>query len=386
MTKKMTSKERILAAVRCQDVDYVPMVLDLYAEPPFKHPRISWSNDRQRLSAYRDWGWDTRLSVNCEVTPLESVKTGRRYEPGTGDSDHLLCQIWDAPEGRLEEKLRSTRDWPESRDRKTNIPFRHDFRSPRYIEYPFKNENDLNTLGYLFPVDNPRDTDAIVQEYRNKRKLADEFNVPLFATMDAGLDWLVWLYPIEEAVLRLVSAPDFVRRLLTHINEAKKRRLDLLLELGIDGVVRRGWYESTDLWSPEIFREFARAEVEAEIEKVHGAGVPFIYIMMTGIMPLLADLAEMKFDCLNGAEPALGGQDLSVIHRMLPGKAIWGGVSGPEHLAAGTPEATAKAVETAFSIIGKRGLVLGTGVVHRQNWPLPNLDAFVGAWRRLREF
>ena len=121
-----------------------------------------------------------------------------------------------------------------------------------------------------------------------------------------------------------------------------------------------------------------------EIQLSHQANAGYIYLMMTGVMPLLPDLATLPFDCLYGAEPALGNQDLGVIRKSLPGKSLFGGVSGPRHFGAGTPEDTARAVEDAFEIMGKTGFLLGTGVGFRHYWSRANFAAFEEAWRRLR--
>ena len=91
-----------------------------------------------------------------------------------------------------------------------------------------------------------------------------------------GLDWLVWLFPAEEAVMRAVDEPDMVAKILTHIAAAYHRRLDVLLDAGIDAIVRSGWYESADLWSPDLFRALAVPVLEKEISKAKAAGYSLV--------------------------------------------------------------------------------------------------------------
>ena len=102
-------------------------------------------------------------------------------------------------------------------------------------------------------------------------------------------------------------------------------------------------------------------------------------------MPLLPYLADLDIDCLCGVEPVHGGgQDLREIRDALPGKSLWGGISGPEHLGRGGPERTEQAVEQAFKDCGRRGFILGPAVSIRKGWPEENIRACERAWKRLR--
>ena len=395
----------MLAALSGQDVDYVPMHIIWNVNP--LHEKLSWNNDREKLQLCRDRGWDTYLTVFPTMTPAADVQINKSIEKTS--AGQILKQTWKTPAGDIHEQLSATDDWEELHGRclsqsavinwekrkdtdvlygPDGIPrylqFVSDYRTPRYVEFPFKDLKDLESLDYLFPLDNPADTAKIVQEYQEKRKLADEFNVPLFTYLDAGMDWLIWLYPADEAVLRVVDDPEYVRKLLGHINQAKCNRLKLLLDLGIDGIQRRGWYESVDFWSPQIFREFAKPELETEIEMAHRAGKPFCYIMVTGIMPLLPELASLPFDCLLGPDPVVGGQDFRQIREALPGKTIWGGFSGTGHFINGTPEDAARAVADAIAICGKERFILGMEVSFRSYFKWENFVAAEQAWKMLR--
>lgn len=377
----MTSKERILAAVRNMETDHVPMVIEWNEER--LHQNLHWKNERQRLEAHRERGWDAYLRVSAPVTPAENVIIDKTitYE----DGNRVFRQAWRTPAGEIAEKLRATDDWTELSYNKPYLQFMSDFRTSRYIEYPFKDVADLDMLDYLFPPDNASDTKAIMEEHKNKRELADEFKVPLIVYLDSGMDWLIWLFSPEVAIFRTMDDPEFMRRLLSPINEAKRRRLELLLRLGVDGVMRRGWYVSSDLWSPSVFREFAMPALKTEIEMTHRAGIPYIYVMDTGIAPLLPILASLDFDCLYGADPVLGRQDLLQLRQALPGKAIWGGLSGPGHFGAKDPEVAGKAVENAIDMLGRTGLILGMAASYRHYWPWENFKAAERAWIRRRQ-
>ena len=377
----MTSRERLLAALRCEEVDYVPMTIGFWPSP--LHPKAAYGNERERLAWFRARGLDAYVTISGPITPLPEVRTEVAYESGD-DGSRLLRQTWHTPAATLTERLKVTDDWAAAQDVSAPVWFHSDFRTSRYREFAFKDTSDLLALDYLFPLDNPADDAALLRSHAEAQALAEEFEAPLAAVHGAGMDWLTWLYPVEEAVLRVVDQPETMRRLLSHINAAHQRRLERLLDLGVDVVIRRGWYESADFWSPAIYRDFARPAVETEIKTTHAAAAAYVYIMDTGIMPLLAELAAMPFECLLGADPATSDQDLGRIRRSLGGKALWGGISGPLHLGRGTPADVERAVERAFAACGKEGFILGPAVGFRHDWPWENFEACERAWRRLR--
>ena len=376
----MTTKERLLAAARCQPVDHVPLAFHFWAHP--RHARAVWNNEAERLAFYRAREWDARVEIGAWVSPSPEVRVEVEYE--TRDGNTILHQRWHTPAGTIEERLRVTDDWPGPRDAANPVGFGDDFRTSRYVEFPFKTPDDLATLPYLFPHDNPLDREQLIRQHREVRALADEFQVPLTLYHDCGMDWLIWLYPAEEAVLRTQDEPEMMHALLDHINAAHNARLQTALELGVDGVIRRGWYESADFWNPALYAEFARPWLEREVAQAHAAGTVFYYLMDTGIMPLLEQLAGIPFDCLYGADPATSQQDLAVIRRALPGKSLWGGLSGPLHLGLGTPAEVEQATNDAFDAWGTTGLILGTGVGFRYNWPWENLMALERVWKKRR--
>ena len=378
----MTTKDRLLAAIKNEEADYVPMVIEWNEDR--MHEKLNWTNARERLEFHRMHGWDTHVNLHSGITPAACVNIDKSIASGAGHK-RVLTQVWHTPAGNITERLRATDDWDELWEGgHPYLQMMSDFRTSRYIEYPFKSARDMEALKYIFADDNPADIARIKREHEAKRRLADEFDVPLFVYFDAGMDWLLWLFPPEEAIIRVLEEPDFIHAMLAHINEAKHRQLAQMLQLGVDGVMRRGWYESTDLWNPGIFKEFAMPALRKEIDMVHGAGAPYIYIMDTGVDPLLADLATLDFDCLLGADPVLGGHDIGRLRRMLPGKSLWGGFSGPGHFGADSPDIAAKAVESAIEACGKRGLVLGMAVSFRHYWPWANFAAAEEAWIRFR--
>ena len=61
----------------------------------------------------------------------------------------------------------------------------------------------------------------------------------------------------------------------------------VILEAGVDLYIRRGWYESTDFWSPALYRALPAALVHREAALAHEYGAPFGTIMTTGALPMM---------------------------------------------------------------------------------------------------
>jgi len=378
----MNSRERILCALRGGEVDHVPFVLEWNVTQRL-HEKLFWRDERERLALHRKMGWDAEVRVATIVSPSGEV-TVRRSADTENKKDRIISQTWATPAVTLNERLRLTGDWDDSELTGPYIGLASDFRTTRYVSVPFKNESDLAALPYIFPVKSDADASSIKENYCEQRALADEFGYPLFAHCDAGMDWLFWLYPLQEAIFRAIDEPDLIRTILDRINEAKRDRLELLLSLGVDGVVRRGWYEGADIWSPELLARFAWPAIKTEIGMAHGAGVPYIYTIDTGVKAIAAELAAMPIDCILGIDPGAGEMTAREIFDAFPDKTLWGGLSGPRDFGAETPDNAACAVTEAINVYGRRRLILGMSASYRHYYPWENFEAAERTWKELR--
>jgi uroporphyrinogen-III decarboxylase len=198
------------------------------------------------------------------------------------------------------------------------------------------------------------------------------------------MDWLLWLYPPDEMIYRITDNPDYVAKLLNHINEAKFKRLEFLMGLGADGVFRRGWYETAELFSPAMLREFAHPWIQREVEAVHREGGVYVYTIDTGIRAIAKDLAKLDIDCINGADPVQGDMTVREIREAFPDKTLWGGLSGPGHFASDHEHAAADALREAVSVYGGKRLVLGMACSFRHYYPWENFLAAEKTWREVR--
>jgi uroporphyrinogen decarboxylase len=166
--------------------------------------------------------------------------------------------------------------------------------------------------------------------------------------------------------------------------------LEILIDAGVDLVVRRGWYESTDFWSPDLYRQFLAEPLRRLVETAHQADVKMTYVMNSGAMPLLPIFREIGFDVLSNIDPIAAGTDAGKIKREIGDEiCLCGGVNNTHVLEEGTEAEVRQAVEEAMETLGPgSGFILAPGdspgfvegtdqsVVRR------NIETMIKAWKR----
>ncbi len=375
----MRSRDRQLAAMRCEEVDYVPLELGFWT--PIAPEHLRWSNEPERLWTYDILGIDKSVDVNIRFSRSPEVRE-RVWQTQEANSPYpLLHKEYQTPAGRLSAVVRRTEDWPWGDD----IPFFDDFSPSRYVKPWVSTLDDVECLRYVLQPVRGADRDRMARSYEEARTLGEACDAIVHGGGGSGLDFVCWLCGFEQAVLFALDQPAIVEGLLDIAASIYLAGTELLCELGVDYIERRGWYESADFWSPALYQRFARPLLEKEIALVHAYGRPVRYLMVTGIMPLLPQLAEVPFDSLIQIEPVLGRQDQREIVRVLGGeRSFLGGISAPMHLQFGTPEQVRQAVRDAFEIYGHRGFTLGCSAGVRPYFPWENVLAMIDEWKRLR--
>jgi len=71
------------------------------------------------------------------------------------------------------------------------------------------------------------------------------------------MDGVVWFTGTEGAIMMALDEPEAFGELVALVAETDCARTELALSSAdVDLVVMRGWYSSTDFWSPRLFEEF----------------------------------------------------------------------------------------------------------------------------------
>ena len=161
--------------------------------------------------------------------------------------------------------------------------------------------------------------------------------------------------------------------------------MELALDLGVDIIWRDGFYETADLYGPRMLEQFLGERLRAESRLVHEAGRLQVYVVNTGVMPILDYLGTLDFDCLFGVDVAFRNTSAAAVReRLHDRKSFWVGPSNPFHLSNPDPEVTRAAVRRVFETFGREGLILSPCVSSHAITPWSSTAAMVDEWKKLR--
>jgi len=359
----LNSQERFLNAVRCQPVDHPPLYLRLWSLGGGKdYFPFDWRDQLARARALLDLGLDDTLLLEPPLGYTENYDASRvpglesavaeELQAGMDASHPILRKTYQTPAGPLSMAVRRTEDWPHGRD----IPLFSDFNVPRFIETPVKTAEDLPRLRSLLADPSPVQVQAFFEQARFLRAEADRLGVILDGGWSALGDSAIWLCGMEAVLYWQMDQPAFLESLLDILLEWELKRVDLLIEAGIDELVHMAWYEGTDFWTPKNYRRMLRPRLQQLVDRAHRAGIPFRYIITRGWKALRRDFIEMGIDCVSGVDPVQDRVDLAEVKRELGGQiCLMGGLNVAVTLVQGDETQVRRAVSEAMDILSPGG-------------------------------
>ncbi len=381
----MSHKERVMAAIRRQPVDYVP------CSPSFN--QLS-ATQRRGKSWNFPWGPSIYEQVDYGVNvldtdPVVSVSAGSwELHPDVSsrvwfdESDQTLHKVYDTPAGELSATVDYDERWPHGYD----IPFFTDFLPAHAIQQWLETEQDVECLSYILrPVQSDAVLDRLRFSFMERKRIADEFTLATRASVGMGLTGALQIFGPSELCMMMVEKPGIVHRFLEIEHEVNMRRIEIAVELGTDIIARNGFYETTDFYSPKMLEEFIFGRIQKEADAAHQAEKPVVYTVNTGIMPMLDYLRRLNVDCLISIDIAFKDHDLQEIVDSQEGtKSFWIGPSSSYQLQEPDPEITRQAVRDCFEAVGKSGLIITPCPSLHSIMPWKNGLAMIDEWKKLR--
>lgn len=392
MKEVFSSRGRMLTALENKKSDYIPCSFML-----FDVLKKTCQSQLEFIEKQAELGLDVK--VELPELPFRfhpEVKVNEWKEVKEGET--LLHKEYITPAGRLTSIVKKTEDWPYG----DVVPLFNDYLAPRSRKFLIEKESDLEKLKFLFAEPTKEDIVNFRRQSKRLKKVAKAKNLLVSGGWQntcpeegidkkgatVGADALMWLCGAEKAILFAMDKPEVIEKLLQMVSDWNRKRMGVYLEDGIDLLIRRAWYESTDLWSPALYHRFMFPVLKKEIELVHQAGAKFGYIMTSGVMPLLDDFLALGFDVLIGVDPIQGrGTDLKVLKKKLGGKiCLWGGVNGYLSVERGNKEEVKEAVEKAMAALGPEGFILSPvdNVTENSETTWSNVKMLIETWKKLR--
>ncbi|NLF17073.1 MAG: hypothetical protein GX595_07430 [Lentisphaerae bacterium] len=374
----MNSRERILGALRQEEPDAIPC--SIYLNPNLTVPGYRLGDGAERLRLQLDLGTDPVIDVGVSAPTPPAVATRTWVEPGLAGDHPVLFKEYATPAGTLRMGVRQTPEWPHGMDIVWD-----DHSAGHIVEPLIKTPDDVDAFEVLWQPPTESDLDRSRAGNDAALAVARAHGLAVRGFAGNGLATLMFVMGAEHLVLFAMDHPEAFRRLAQIDSRANLARIRLCAQAGADMVKRFGGYEQTNFFSPAIFREVVLPLLRQEVAAAHEAGVLIYYRVVTGMEPLLADIASAGFDCIEGGEPCLSRCTLEMWRDAFAGKASsWTGVSSPVLLGGRDPEAVRREVRRCVEVFGRRGFILGVTNSIRSHFPWANTLAMIETWKALR--
>jgi uroporphyrinogen-III decarboxylase len=380
----MTPRERILAAIQRQPVDRVPCRIRFNELSPQQRQGYKW-----QLPWAQDTAPEEKLRYQVEQLGLDQTVESSvdlcRPEKGVESKvwldEDVLHKVYSTPAGELHAAIRFNEKWPHGKD----IPFYSDFNVGHYEQPWIRTQQDLECFKHAFRLNENEEVMTSARQRCEKAKdLAGGFDLATFGRAGMGLTGAQQLFGAADLCMKTIEDPELVNAYLDYEHGMNLRAIDFYAGQGIDIILRNGFYESADFYSPAALERFLGQRLREEADAAHEAGMLFGYILNTGVMPILDFVAGLPIDFILGIDPAFPDIDLDVLKDKLgTKKSIWTGPSSAYHFWEG-PEVTRQAVRDIFEKLGKTGLVLSPSVSVHCIAPWESAEAMMDEWRRLR--
>lgn len=332
----MNSRQRIHAALSGTPADHTPLTTWCFGFPaPAAHrwttggeERPYWYSSRlehihtlphawtvedefRRAAAWNALGIDDLLEVSVpwgrsrEVRHVDAV-----LPPGDPDGDPeypVMVRAYETPAGPLRHAVRRTRDegsgWPVQPD---CVPIIEDYNIPRAVKHAVARPEDIDAIGHLYAPPGEPEKSWFARRMEAMQSHPSRREYFLQAWTAFGMDAAVWFTGTEGAVMLAMDDPAAFERLMQIIHQADYARSELAAACdAVDMICMRGWYSSTDFWSPTLFDRYVLPSVEQIAGLAHRHGKKFAYVVTTGIEYLGERLIGAGVDCLYFIDPLL---------------------------------------------------------------------------------
>ena len=405
----MNSKERILAAINRETVDHIPLYSWCFGFSPPENMRWKknekevkywytmrlehihtlpqeWriEDDFKRVKAWLNLGVDDLLDVSLpwSIHPDVIIKD---WEEGD-----ILCRSYQTPKGEILQKVKKTEElippgWTIQPDK---LVVFEDFNLPRSVMFPASIKEDLPKLKYLLQKPDKEQIKEFKARVALIKEFADENGIFVQGWSAFGMDGVIWLCGVERAVISAMTEPEFFQELVDIVFEFDLMRTEMLLDFGgIDMIVQRGWYSSTDFWSPELFKKYVSPNVKKLVRLAHQKGVKFGYVITTGVMTMIEDLIDAGVDLIYFADPEGDNLDLTELKEITKGRiSVAGGLSSTMTLnKMNNEDSIREKVRAAMETMGERGFILSPVDALFPDTPWENVRIMIDTWKEVNE-
>lgn len=409
----MNSKERILAAIEGRPADHVPLTTWCFGFPAPAHLRWEtegrpvpyWYSKRlehihtlpqpwqlddefKRAEAWLSLGLDDILEVSVPWSRDPAVVADDRTIPPGGEGGSLqypvMVREYQTPSGPLTHKAWRTAEeppgWPVQPDCVRTI---EDYNVARATCHLVRRPGDVLATRHLFLPPDASQRRWFADRVATMKTFADQKGLFTQAWSAFGIDAAVWMAGTQGAVLMAIDAPEAFGRLIDQVAETDYARTELAASTeGIDMVCQRGWYSSTDFWSPGLFDRYVYPHLAEMVSVAHRHGKKFGYVMTTGVERLGPRLVDAGVDVLYFVDPVLDRLSLERARDLFGGRMTMVGGTNALSLASGDRERIRREVRQAIAVLGPtHRFILHPMDAIFPDTPWQGVEQLIEAWR-----
>lgn len=358
----MNSRERILAAIRREPVDRVPLYLRLWDMHdgtdnfPFR-----WRDQLIRAESLLKLGVDDTLLLEPPMGYTEEYHaeqaqgisaTVTELPPAEKGDKPLLQKTYQTLDGPLRITVKKSADWIHGND----IMLFSDFNLPRQTESIIKDIEDVRRLKYLLTAPTSLQIDEFRQRSETIHREARRLGVAIDGGWTALGDSAVWLCGINNVYRWQMQQPAILEALFDVLLEWEMMRTEFVLDAGADVMVHMAWYEGTTFWTPKNFRRFIKPRLAQIVRRCHTRGVPVRYIITKEWKPIQEDLLELGIDCIQGVDPVQDKINLRETKEQIGDRiCLMGGINSAVTIGLGSADQIRDAIDQAMEILSPGG-------------------------------
>ncbi len=384
MRATMTSKERLWAAARHEEVDKVPCSPWLRQALHILYDDFSTDSFTLALKAARSDEIDLDPHFNTDTGVPNVIWDITDHPHGLRDVRIILavedegdCEIvtraFETPAGRLRDV------------RKKPKPGRLEYGlqpEPAFLERLVKGPEDLDALRYLVP--DPADHDVGRSYHRMVGKVGDQgmVKVRVCSPLDhqAGA-----VRAMEDMMVDYYVQRKFFDELLEIWFDKMMAETRALLEAGVKVIMGSWYFASMSVgWGPAIYREVFLPMLKAHVDLTHSYDAIYSYYddgKCTGIADMVREAGVDIFQTIG--PPPVGDVDLAELKRRIGDTVCLMGYGDMLYvIKRGTPEDVERMVKYAMETAGPRGFIFGTCDSIREGTPAENVRTYFEAARK----
>ena len=406
----MTSRERIRAALNGAPADHTPLTTWCFGLPAPAHlrweteggPRDYWyslrmehlhtttvpwtlTDDFRRVQAWASLGVDDLLDVSIPWSMAPEVTCRDSAIPAGQDGPYpVLAREYATPAGSLRHAVRQTAPEPAGWPVQPGcVPLIEDFNIPRAVEHAVSSPADIAAIPYLYGPPDEAARQWFAARMEQVGAFAREEGVAVQAWSAFGMDAVVWLTGTEGAIMMALDQPEAFGQLVDHIAATDRARTELALTSpDVDLIVQRGWYSSTDFWSPTLFDRYVFPHLRELAALVHRHGRKLGYVMTTGVQKLGPRLADAGVDLLYFVDPVQDGVDLAWARDALAPRMTLVGGTNALSVGSGDPARLRREVHAAMETLATTNrFILHPVDALFPDTPWEGVAALIAAWK-----